>query len=45
MFCPLETSDYNECLKKDNECAWYCEGEKCCAIKVLALMAIKKDEK
>lgn len=47
MICPLlKTGAFfasDNCEKE--KCAWWCNGEKECSIKVLALEAIKKGEK
>lgn len=42
IFCPLTNLQYG-CMKLG--CAFWCDGEKECSIKVLALEAIKRGEK
>lgn len=47
MICPLRNKELYENWEKycvTTECSWWCAGEKECAIKVLALEAIKKGE-
>lgn len=39
MICPLQSVECNK------NCAWWCAGEKECAIKVLVLQLIKMEEK
>ena len=45
MICPLLKTGalFSDDCEKEN-CAWWCEGEKECSIKVLALEAIKRGE-
>ena len=53
MICPLKinntTTISNDCLLNSDcikkECAWWCPGENCCAIKLIALQMIKLEEK
>lgn len=51
MICPLmslraETTDGASVVEECREegCAWYCVGEKCCAIKLIAIQTIKIEE-
>ena len=44
MICPLMNESGSDKPCEGDHCAWYCSGEECCSIKVLALEAIKRGE-